>query len=517
MSSNTSQLFYYNPSLIKTTIEHIQTDICIYGGNAAGVVAAVQARNLGLQAVVLEPGNHLGGLTAGGLSMTDYGCQAVIGGLSREFYRRCGGHYGIDEEWHFEPHVAERVLQEMLQESGAPVYFRQFVDKVEKDDERITTITLEGGLKVSARCFIDCSYEGDLMARAGVSYHVGRESNHIYNETLNGAQMSHYHQFDLPVSPYIIEDDPSSGLLPGIETTEYEQGKGDRCVQAYNFRLCLSNDPANQIHFEKPQGYDPQEYVLLARYLAAGWDKLMFKYSRIRGDKADLNNYGGISTDFIGRNFDYPEADYARREEIFQAHVRYQKGLMWFRSYDPAVPAYLRALQQEWALPADEFTETGGWPHQLYIREARRMVSDYVLTEHDCRGQISASDPIGMASYMMDSHNCRRLVQNGRVLNEGDVQVSVGPYGVSMRAIHPRRGECENLLVPVCLSASHIAYGSARMEPVFMILAQSAATLAALSIENNCAVQDVAYDELRAQLERDGQVLEMERSLAGVA
>jgi len=509
MNMNYGNPCYYNPSLIKETAQQIEVDVCIYGGNAAGVMAAVQAVRMGLQVVVLEQSHRLGGLTSGGLSCTDAGSLNAIGGLSRDFYRRAGQYYGVDEEWHFEPHVAAEVLTAYLEEAGVPVFFRQFLYSVKKENTRLRSITLEGGLQVRAKMFIDCSYEGDLMAAAGVSYHVGREGNAAYNETFNGAQKSLHHQFEVPISPYIIDDDPNSGLLPGIEKNVYIQGAGDHRVQAYNFRLCLSKNPHNQIPFEKPAGYDEREYALLARHLKAGWDGLMGHYDSIRGDKCDLNNSGALSTDFIGRNFDYPEADYTRREEIFQAHVTYQKGLMWFRSHDASVPEKMREQQRQWALAADEFTETGGWPHQLYIREARRMVSDYVMTEHHCMGRTIAEDSIGLAAYMMDSHNCRRLVHDGKVWNEGDVEITVSPYPISQRAICPRKNECGNLLVPVCLSSSHIAFGSIRMEPVFMILGQSAATVAAIAIENNSAVQDVPYAELCGQLEADGQVLNL--------
>jgi hypothetical protein len=509
-----SQLCYYNPALIPVTSEHIETDICIYGGNAAGVVAAIQAVRMGKNAVVLEPSGHLGGLTTGGLSKTDTGNKTVIGGLSLEFYQRCGAHYGVDVEWTFEPHVAERVLTEMLQESGAPIYYRQFLQSVEKSDGRIRSITLEGGRKVTAKCFIDCSYEGDLMAQAGVNYHVGRESNSTYGETLNGVQFQDKHQFDFPVDPYIVPGDPSSGLLPGIDPAPLPaNGTGDQRVQAYNFRLCMTPEAGNKLPPKEPEEYNPLDYELIARYVAAGW-KDQFRYMKmdkpnLRANKSDVNNHGATSTDYIGANYDYPEASYARREEIFQAHVRYHKGWIWFWNRDERVPIEMREYMNQWGLAADEFTQTGGWPHQLYVREARRMTSDYVMTEHDCFGSRTTEDPVGMASYTMDSHNCRRFIQDGRVYNEGNVEVRVPPYKVSLRSIRPRRAECENLLVPVCLSCSHIAYGSVRMEPVFMLLGQSAATVASIALENKCAVQDVDYSALRTQLENDGQVLDL--------
>jgi len=359
------------------------------------------------------------------------------------------------------------------------------------------------------------------MARAGVKYHVGREANAAYGETLNGVQVRNTHQFDRPVDPYVVEGDPKSGLLPGINPGDPgKQGEGDHRVQAYNFRLCLTNDPANRIPFEKPAGYDPREYVLLSRYLKAGFpeSEVFRKFDPIRNTgsgenpsryvKVDKNNHGGLSTDFIGRNYDYPEADYATRERIFQEHVTYQKGLMWFLGNDPSVPERIRTRWSQWGLCRDEFPETGGWPHQLYVREARRMISDVVMTEHHCRGKQVAEDAVGLAAYTMDSHNCQRFVQDGRVRNEGDVQVGgAPPYPISYRSIVPREAECENLVVPVCLAASHIAYGSIRMEPVFMILGQSAATAAVLAMEGKTTVQDVSYEALKQRLLRDKQIL----------
>lgn len=501
-------LYYYNPDAIKPMVQTLQTDVCIYGGTAGGVAAAVQAGRMGKQAVVLEPGAHLGGLSAGGLSCTDFGNKEVIGGISRDFYRSVGRHYGEAEEWHFEPHVAEATFNDMMQEAKAPVYYHQFLQAVEMNGRRIVAIRLQGGLTVRARMFIDASYEGDLMARAGVTYDVGRESNTTYGETLNGVQIRKYHQFDYPVDPYIIPGDAKSGLLPGVNPEPPPpEGTGDKRIQAYNFRLCLTKVEENRIPFAKPDGYDPQQYVLLGRYLATGWNEVFRKFDPLRNNKVDKNNHGAISTDFIGMNYDYPEGDYATREKIFQAHVLYQMGLMWFMGNDPSVPEHIRTEWNQWGLCKDEFTDTGGWSHQLYIREARRMKSDYVMTELNCRGKTAVEDPIGLGSYNMDSHNCQRFVQDGRAWNEGDVQIGVQPYGISYRAIVPKKGECENLIVPVCLSASHIAYGSIRMEPVFMVLGQSAATAAVLALDRGTSVQDLPYSDLRQALEHDGQVL----------
>lgn len=505
-----SELFYYRPEAIVSRDETLDVDICVYGGTAAGVIAALTAARQGKTSVILEQSAHLGGLTTGGLACTDFGRKQVIGGFSHEFYKRVGAKYGQNEEWNFEPSVAEVVIKEMAAESGAKIYFRQYLQDVEKDGTRITAITLEGGLKVRAKVFIDATYEGDLLARAGCSYHVGRESNARYGETLNGRQVHKTHQFDLPVDPYVEEGNPASGLLPFVEPEEAAIGEGDKRVQAYNFRLCLTKVPENRIPYEKPAGYDRQQYELLARYFRAGFPRqeVFRKFDPLKGNKVDKNNHAAVSTDFIGANWEYPEADYARREEIFQAHVTYQKGLMWFLAHDESVPADIRAEWNEWGLCKDEFQDCGGWSQSLYIREGRRLVSDYVVTELDCRAQRACDDPVGMGSYNMDSHNCTRFVTaDGKVKNDGDVQIGVTPYPVSYRSIRPKANECTNLLVPVACSTSHIAFGSLRMEPVFMVLGQSAATAAGLAIDLGKAVQEVPYDKLRAQLDKDGQVL----------
>lgn len=510
-------LHYYQPATGKPQPEHLSVDLCVYGGTSGGVIAAIQAARDGRSVVLVAPESHLGGLTTGGLTNTDIGNKAAIGGLSHEFYRRVGKKYGADEEWRFEPKVAEQVYQEMVQEAKVPVRPGHFLKSVRRDGRRIVSLTTERGLTVQARMFIDATYEGDLMARAKVSYTVGRESNSTYGETVNGVQVRDKHQFEAPVSPYLVEGDPSSGLLPGIEPKPAEpNGAGDHRVQAYNFRMTLTTVPENRVSFPKPEGYDPRRYALLARYFKTGWNEVFRKFDPIRGDKVDTNNHGAVSTDAIGMNYDYPEGDYRTRERIFQEHVVYQQGLMWFIANDPSVPETIRTKMSQWGLCRDEFQDTGGWPRQLYVREARRMISDYVMTEHDCRGARRAYDAVGLAAYTMDSHNCRRIVKDGRVLNEGDVQVAgFPPYPISYRSIVPKREECENLLVPVCLSASHIAYGSIRMEPVFMILGQSAAVAAGFALDGDGILQDVDAAKLQARLLELGQVLRWEGGAQG--
>ncbi|GAB3450085.1 FAD-dependent oxidoreductase [Actinophytocola sediminis] len=486
----------------------VRSDVCVYGGTSAGVTAAVRAARSGLSVVLVVFGRHLGGLTSAGLGATDTGRIDAIGGLSREFYRRVGAHYGRPESFGFEPHVAERVFDEWVAEEGIPVHLEHRLAGVDLTGDRITALHTENRKVFRAAVYIDASYEGDLMAAAGVSHTVGRESNATYGETLNGVQFRSGHQFQRPIDPYVVPGDPASGLLAGIQADPPgTPGAGDDRIQAFNFRLCLTK-AADRLPFPRPAGYDPARYELLRRYLDAGvWD-VMGNNRQMPGGKTDMNNNGAVSTDNIGRNHAWPAGDYPTRQRIFDDHVRYQQGLLYFLANDAQVPAAIRAEVSAWGLPADEFTGTGGWPHELYIREGRRMVADYVVTEHDCRWAVRAPDPVGLASYNMDSHNCARVVVDGLARNEGDVQVGpAGPYGISYRSIVPARGECANLVVPVALSASHIAFGSARMEPVFMLLGHAAAAAAAQAIAGGLAVQDVDYPTLRRGLVADGMVL----------
>lgn len=527
--------------------EAIETDVCIYGGTAGGVAAGVQATRMGKTAVLVEFGDHLGGMTSGGLGATDIGNKAAIGGIAREFYQRVARHYRQDSAWRsetredyfnhragrstlaefnapdaamwtFEPHVAEDIFFQFVNEAKVPVFFQQRLAAVKKDRGLIREVTMENGKTYRAKMFIDATYEGDLLAQAGVSYTVGREANSQYGETLNGIRVeTPKHQFLAPVDPYLKPGDPQSGLLPFIQSAPLgAPGQADHAVQAYNFRLCYTQTPANRLPHAPPPKYDPARYELLARYLealtAAGHNTQLNELWNpiwMPNGKTDINNNGGFSTDFIGLNHDYPNGDYAARAGIWQAHKDYILGLVYFLATSPRVPADVRAEMQSWGPARDEFTDTAGWPHQLYVREARRMVSAYVMTEHNCRGRVKAEDPVGLAAYTMDSHNCQRIVRNHRAENEGDVQVGgFPPYPISYRSIVPKPDECGNLLAPVCLSATHIAYGSIRMEPVFMVLGQSAATAAALAIERQTRLQKLDYGDLRARLLADNQVLE---------
>lgn len=509
------QLKYYIPSSKQKTPETFQADLCIYGGTSAGVAAAIQATRMGLSVIIAEFSQHLGGMTTGGLGRTDIGNKAAIGGISREFYRELGKHYGVTDgdgtQWNFEPSVAQRIYREWIDKAGVAVYYHQHLETVEKVNGKITEIKMENGNVFRASMFMDATYEGDLFARAGVSYHTGRESNDVYKETLNGIQFgSKTHTFLRWIDPYVVEGKPDSGLLAGVKDLDPGiQGDGDDVIQAYNFRICLTNVPDNRVPFPKPPQYEPDRFTLLARYIQGGiWDAMNL-HKMMPNGKTDLNNYGAVSTDHIGENYEWPDGDYETRERIFQDHLNYNLGMLYFLSHDERVPQYVREEVSQWGLPADEYPDTGHWSPQLYIREGRRMISDVVMNENHCRKFEVVEDSVGLAAYTMDSHNGRRLVIHGRCVNEGNVEVSpTGPYPISYRAIVPKGEECTNLLVPVGLSSSHIAFGSIRMEPVFMILGQSAATAAAIALEANSAVQDVEYAELRKRLLADHQILD---------
>jgi ribulose 1,5-bisphosphate synthetase/thiazole synthase len=498
-------------------------DVCIYGGTSAGVTAAYAAWKCGKTVILIEPGKLLGGMTTGGLGQTDAGKKEAITGLSRLFYKRVGQKYGkADEQWTFEPHVALEVLQDFLSEGNIKTLLQTNLESVTKKGPVIVSAEfrdMAGShgdmIRVKAKEFLDCTYEGDLMAKAGVSYTVGREDNTQYNETLNGFQLatyhkqSGYHQFPDGVSPYKVSGNPSSGLVWGIATDKVRPtGSGDKQIQAYNFRICLTDSSANMIPINRPTNYDSSRYVLLARLFTAQptMRKIndYFIWSKMPNHKTDINNRGGFSTDMIGMNYNWPEANYQEREKMLAQAVSYTQGLLYFMQTDERVPASLRAFVSQWGYPKDEYQQFGHFTPQLYIREGRRMVGEYVMTEHNCRGQVTVEDGIGLASYGMDSHNCERIVVDGMVKNEGNVEVGVPhPYPISYHALTPKVTECTNLLVPVCLSATHISYGSIRMEPVFMVLGQSAAMAAVLAIDEKVPVQNIDVPKLQQWLKTD--------------
>lgn len=521
-------------------------DVVIYGGTSGAVTAAVQAKRMGKTVIVVSPDKHLGGLSAGGLGFTDTGNKAVIGGLSREFYHRVWQYYqdpktwvwqkpeeygnkgqgtpAIDGEqrtmWIFEPHVAEQVFEDLVKENQVPVVRDEWLDRakgVKKDGTRVASITTLSGKTYAGKVFIDATYEGDLMAAAGVQYTVGREGQSTYDEKWAGVQtgvLQHRHHFAVlktGISPYVIPGDPKSGLLPRVSAEPPgDYGQADKRVQAYCYRMCLTTAPENRIPFEKPEGYDPKQYEILARVYEAGWKETFDKFDPIPNHKTDTNNHGPFSTDDIGFNYDYPDASYERRHEILKEHEMYQKGWLYFIATDPRVPAAVREKMNTYGLCKDEFKDTGGWPHQIYVREARRMIGQYVMTQNELQKTRPTPDSIGMGSYGIDSHNVQRYITaEGFVQDEGDIGVGLkAPYEIAYGSIVPKRGQADNLIVPVCVSASHVAYGSIRMEPVFMILGQSAATAACMAIDDKQAVQDVPYAKLREKLVADHQILE---------
>jgi len=528
-----------------TWLKEREADIIIYGGTSAAMSAAVQAKRMGKSVIVVSPDTHLGGLSSGGLGFTDTGNKGVIGGLSREFYHRIYNHYEKPKNWNwqlreeygnrgqgtpaidgdartmwiFEPHAAEQVFEDFVKENNITVYRNERLDRTSngilKKNGTIQSFKTLSGIRYKGKMFIDATYEGDLMALAGVKYHIGREPNSMYNEKWNGVQAGIFHQghhFESKVSPYKIKGEAKSGLLPEIspEPITAENGSEDNKIQAYCFRMCLSNHPDNRIPFPKPEDYDSSRYELYARVFETGWRKTFVKFDPIPNRKTDTNNHGPFSTDYLGKNYDYPEASYERRREIIKDHELYQKGLMYFLQNDSRVPSDVREIMKEWGLAKDEFKDNGNWPHQLYIREARRMIGEFVMTEADALGKTIVPKPIGMGSYNIDSHNTQRYVTaDGNVQNEGDISVKPDkPYSIAYGSILPKENECSNLLVPVCVSSSHIAYGSIRMEPVFMILGQSAATAAVLAMDHKVSPQKLSYDLLKTALLNDKQVLE---------
>ncbi|WP_321290547.1 FAD-dependent oxidoreductase [uncultured Sunxiuqinia sp.] len=516
-----------------------EADIIVYGGTSSGLAAAIQATRMGKSVIVLEPSSRMGGLTTGGLGQTDIGKKQAIGGIAREFYQNIRQHYdnpdnwkwqdrseykdggqtkteeNEDAMWTFEPSAALSVFQQMVNSENIDIRYNQRLDLNEgvvKEHGMIVSIAMDNGEVFQGNMFIDATYEGDLMAKAGVSYTFGRESVKQYGESLNGVQTERatHHQFKDGVDPYVRKGDPESGLLKNVFKEAGQEGSADKKIQAYCFRMCLTDVPENRIPVEKPTAYDEQEYELLFRAFENTDLWPLFIMSKMPNGKTDSNNYGCFSSDYIGMNYDYPEGDYETREAIINAHKNYTLGLLWTLANHPRIPQKIRDEYKKWGLPKDEYIETENWSPQLYIREARRMVSDYVMTQHHCtQDSISADMSIGLGAYTMDSHNVQRYVTNdGFVKNEGNIEVGgFGSYPIDYRSIVPSKEECRNLLVPVCLSATHIAFGSIRMEPVFMVLGQSAATAASLAIDSQVSVQEVEYRQLRKRLVDDKQRL----------
>lgn len=498
-------------------------DLVVYGGTAAGVTTAVAGARHGLKTVLLEPRAHIGGMVSGGLSGTDVGRREVIGGLALEFYYQAGRHYDLARHlqeiaWMPEPKVAEVLFRHMLSDARVTVLEHHRLRQktgVRKEGPRIVEITMEHGVRFRGKIFVDTSYEGDLMAQAGVSYTFGRESAQEYGESLAGVRaVTPSHQFAIDIPAW----DDEGQLLPEVSAEPRGQpGSADKRIQAYNFRVIATNVPENRIPWPRPDNYDPKRYELLARYLNAmtaylGRSLDVNEVNLLRvipNGKADWNNRGPFSTDYIGKNYEYPDGHYATRERIWKEHEDYQKGFYYFLATDPRVPGPLQQQMNQWGLAKDEFADTGHWPNQLYVREARRMVGDFVMTQKDLQTDLRKPDAIGMGSYNSDSHNVQRFVnERGFVENEGDVQVPVQPYQIPYRILRPKRSEAVNLLVPVCFSASHVAYSSVRMEPQYMILGHAAGIAAALAASAGSAVQDIDVSELQRRLKEEGAVFE---------
>ena len=526
------------------TTKQFKADVIIYGGTSSAVTAAVQVARMGRSVIIVAPDKHPGGLSSAGLGFTDTGNKAVIGGIAREFYQLIYQHYQQPESWKwqkqseygnkgqgspaidgvnrtmwiFEPHAAEEAFNKLLENHKITVYRDEWLERdngVTKKNGTIKSFKTLSGKIFNGRIFIDATYEGDLMAAAGVSYHVGREANGVYGEEWNGIQnidnpYKHHDFGDLKISPFVIEGDSSSGLLPRIsKDVAGIRGEGDKRIQAYCYRLCLTKNENNRVIFTRPDRYDSTQYELLIRIYNAGWRGTFNKFDPIPNSKTDVNNYGPFSFDNIGMNYDYPESGFERRKEIIEEHIAHQKGLLYFIANDRRIPPEVRNEMNKWGYSKDEFNDNGNWPYNIYVREARRMKGEYIMTENDVLGKRKVPHSIGYGSYNLDSHNTQRYVrEDGFTENEGDVELSPGkPYQIDLGSIMPKQEECRNLLVSVCVSSSHIAYGSIRMEPVFMILGQTAGTVASMALEKRKSIYSLSYEEIKSQLESDGQIL----------
>jgi hypothetical protein len=528
------------------TMDHYRktykADMIVYGGTSAAVTAAIQVSRMGKSVIIVSPDKHLGGMTSSGLGFTDTGNKTVIGGLAREFYQHIYQHYQVVESWNwqkqseygnvgqgnpaidganrtmwiFEPHAAEESFEKMIREAGIEVFRDEWLSRetgIEKKNGQIISIKTLTGKQYTGKVFIDATYEGDLMAAAGVKYTVGREANDVYHEQYNGVQKGIYHHdhyFKVNIDPYKIPGNPSSGLLPRISSgSPGENGSGDKKIQAYCYRLCMTKVTENRVPIIKPEGYDSIQYELLGRVSEKGWTEFFNKYDPVPNLKTDVNNHGPVGFDNIGMNWDYPDASYERRREILKEHELYQKGLLYFITTDKRIPAEVRETMHQWGLAKDEFKDNGNWPYNIYVRESRRMIGEFVMTENEVLGKTKVLKPIGMGSYTMDSHNVQRYITpEGFVQNEGDIGVAPAqPYQIDLGSIMPKKEDCTNLLVPVCVSCSHIAYGSIRMEPVFMILGQSAGIIASMAVEKGKNIHTLAYDDIKTKLEISGQIL----------
>ena len=496
-------------------------DVVVYGASSAGVIAAYTVAKSGKSVLMIGTNDHIGGLSSGGLGQTDIGNKHVVKGIARDFYRQLGQRYGALESWQFEPKEALKVFRQYIKEGNVNYVTNYDIDQIIKQGPQLNKITIKSTVnghthQLSAKVFIDASYEGDLMAASGASFTVGREGNAAYGETYNGvylpkfrAESSGYHQFPDNISPYKIPGDPSSGLVFGVQDNKLqERGAADKLTQAYNFRITLTDSVENQIPITRPANYDSTKYELLLRVFAAQPNLReindYFIWSKMPNRKTDINNRGAFSTDYIGANHLYAMASSQERKAIFEDHKNYTQGLLYFYATDPRVPKPLQEYVQKWGYPKDEFVNSGNFTPQLYVREARRLIGEYVMTEHNCLAKEVVQDGIAYAAYTMDSHNTQRIVVDGMVKNEGNVEIGgFAPYPISYRSLVPKRSEVNNLIVPICMSASHIAYGSIRMEPVFMLLGQIAGLAAVEAVEKGLIVQEVDYRQINSKMEND--------------
>ena len=509
-------------------------DVCIYGGSASGCIASIQAARMGKSVILVSPRNHVGGLVTSGLTATDMNKHKCIGGITAEFYGRIYEYYtdpavwrnqtrdafmtstlkrtytGKNDarriQWVYESGVAERILLDMLTESGVKLQLGSSLAEgsgaVRKKGNRIARITLSDGTTVSAKMFIDASYEGDLMAASGVSYIVGRESRSQYGEQFAGIRI----KWDYPltaVSPY-----KNGKLLPLVDKEPWgKDGDADDRTQAYCYRMTLTDDPANRVPISRPASYNPDYYeVLLAQILAKEDAQLkdFITFTPMPNRKTDTNHL-----DMFGGSYAYPEGSYAVRREMEKAHRDYALGQLWFLGHDERVPQHMRTEMLRWGLAADEFKDNGNFPYQIYVRESRRMKGSYIMTEKNLLKdkREDAPNSVGLGSYPLDCHFVSTVVSDGVLYREGTMFQALTPYPIAYGSLTPREEECGNLLVTVCLSASHVAYSSIRMEPQYMVLGQSAATAACLSIDAGCSVQDLNYQQLADRLMQDNQIL----------
>jgi hypothetical protein len=543
-----------------------KVDVCIYGATSGGVIAAVALAKLGRSVLLVEPTRHVGGMTSGGLGWIDFGRASTIGGLTKQYFDSVRAYYrtvGITSNgWSVEPHVAEELFEELIARHKIELLRESRLGTVQKSGRLVRSITLDRAapdsrgapspqaqernfVTVEASMFIDATYEGDLLAAARVSFRTDRESRAEYGESLAGVcfappSTERYEtaggsrslkRTPLRIDPFVRPGEPSSGLLPLISGLPLpDQGKSSPAVQSYTFRLCLTKK--NPLPIAPPADYDSHRYELARRYiegLEAVGEPLcaadlyfnfgeknprphprLLKITRLMRGKTDVNSgSGGISTDYVGGGAErYANANWAERAKIWRAHEDYQRGLFHFLCTDERLPDWLRKELSNWGLPKDEFRDTGAWPWQLYIREARRMVGSVVVDQKQCEHPGATETPVGLGSYSLDSHICQRLVKDGAVLHEGGFYSPLSqPYPIPYGAIVPREEECENLLVTFCVSSTHVAFASVRMEPASMILSESAAFAADQALQEGSSVQRINREKLRKRLADAGQVL----------